>query len=118
MRFRDCVVFLQTDLDGSHLTPSLQHSVNKDCATVIRNEAVDGFAKAVSGMPKNAADERISFEMIRIDGHLASVWTPYQFYYEGKFSHCGVNSFQLVKLGGEWKIQFLIDTRRRQGCNQ
>ena len=91
---------------------------NKEGATVIRNEAVDGFAKAVSGMPKNAADERISFEMIRIDGHLASVWTPYQFYYEGKFSHCGVNSFQLVKLGGEWKIQFLIDTRRRQGCNQ
>jgi len=67
-------------------------------------------------MPKDAADERIVFETIRIDGPLASVWTPYNFYYEGKFSHCGVNSFQLVKINGEWKIQYLIDTRRKQGC--
>jgi hypothetical protein len=62
------------------------------------------------------ADERITFETIKIDGPLAVAWTPYKFYYEGKFSHCGVNSFQLVRLNGAWKIQYLIDTRRRTGC--
>ena len=91
-------------------------SRNKEGAIYVRNESVASFANVVASMPRDAADERIVFETIRIDGPLASVWTPYNFYYEGKFSHCGVNSFQLVKLNGEWKIQYLIDTRRKQGC--
>ncbi len=85
--------------------------------TVVKNEMPEGFAKSVSSMPKGAADERISFETVKIDGPLALAWTPYSFYYDGKFSHCGVNSFQLVRFNGEWKIQYLIDTRRKQGCN-
>jgi len=90
---------------------------NKEGATIVKNEKVEDFATTVGSMPKGAADERITFETIRIDGALAIAWTPYNFYYEGKFNHCGVNSFQLVRLNGEWKIQYLIDTRRKQGCN-
>lgn len=90
---------------------------NKEGQTVVRNEKVEDFAQSVASMPKGAADERILFETIKIDGPMAIAWTPYNFYYEGKFSHCGVNSFQLVRFNGEWKIQYLIDTRRRQGCN-
>ena len=88
----------------------------KEGQVIIRNEQVKSFADFVSKQKKGAADERISFETIRIDGPLAVVWTPYKFYYEGKFSHCGVNSFQLVRIDNQWKIQYLIDTRRRQGC--
>jgi len=76
-----------------------------------------GLANAEGLLSKwRAADERISFETIKIDGPLAIAWTPYKFYYEGKFSHCGVNSFQLVRVDNQWRIQYLIDTRRRQGC--
>jgi hypothetical protein len=82
----------------------------------IINESVDAFAEAVSKMGKGDADERIEFETIKIDGPLAIVWTPYKFYYKGQFSHCGVNSFQLIRISGNWKIQYLIDTRRRDGC--
>ena len=89
---------------------------NKAGETIIRNEQVAEFIDFVSKQPKAAADEQISFGSIKIDGDLASVWTPYKFYYNGNFSHCGVNSFQLVKLKNEWKIQFLIDTRRKKGC--
>ena len=89
---------------------------NKEGKTVVRNEQVRDFAEFVSKQQKGAADERIIFETIKIDGPLASAWTPYKFYYEGKFSHCGVNSFQLVRVDDQWKIQYLIDTRRRQGC--
>jgi hypothetical protein len=92
-------------------------SRNKEGAIIIKNEMIAAFATAVAGMPKGAADERITFETVKIDGPLAIAWTPYNFYYDGKFSHCGVNSFQLVRINGEWKIQYLIDTRRRQGCN-
>jgi hypothetical protein len=88
----------------------------KEGSIQIRNESINAFAESVSKMGKGDADERIQFETIKIDGPLAIVWTPYKFYYKGQFSHCGVNSFQLVRINGNWKIHYLIDTRRRVGC--
>ena len=90
---------------------------SKDGKLIIRNEKVSGFAEVVGKSPKGALDERIVFGSIKIDADLASVWTPYKFYYNGQFSHCGVNSFQLVRMNGTWKIQYLIDTRRKQACD-
>ena len=81
----------------------------------VRNEQLKEFVDFIS-KEKGNADERIIFETIKIDGPLAFVWTPYKFYYKGKLSHCGVNSFQLVKISGVWKIQYLIDTRRKDNC--
>jgi Putative lumazine-binding len=89
---------------------------NKEGKTVVRNETVASFAKQVAAMPKDSADERITYNTIKIDGALANVWTPYEFYYNQKFSHCGVNNFVLVRIDGAWKIQYIIDTRRKQGC--
>ena len=88
----------------------------KEGKTFIRNESINAFGESISKLGKGDADERIQFETIKIDGPLAIVWTPYKFYFKGQFSHCGVNSFQLVRINGEWKIQYLIDTRRRDGC--
>ena len=82
----------------------------------IRNDAVKDFISQISSLPKDSADERIMFDVVKVDDGLAIAWTPYQFYFDGKFSHCGVNSFQLVRFNGVWKIQYLIDTRRRAGC--
>jgi hypothetical protein len=83
----------------------------------IRNESVSAFVEQIGKLPKDAADERIEFDVVKTDAALATVWTPYQFFYNGKFSHCGVNSFQLVRLNGNWKIQYLIDTRRKAPCS-
>ncbi|MCJ7759077.1 MAG: nuclear transport factor 2 family protein, partial [Gillisia sp.] len=54
---------------------------------------------------------------IRINGALANVITPYSFYVNGNLSHCGVNSFQLFKESGNWKIIYIVDTRIKEGCN-
>lgn len=89
---------------------------NKEGKMLVETEDVKEFTDFVSRLKKDSADERIQFETIKIDGPLAVVWTPYNFYHNGKFSHCGVNSFQLVRFDGIWKIQYLIDTRRRTGC--
>ena len=102
---------------GGTITKIITPDKNKNMGDVVLGyESIDGFVKQISTLPKDSADERISFDAIKIDDALASVWTPYQFFYAGKFSHCGVNSFQLVRLNGIWKIQYLIDTRRRNGC--
>lgn len=83
---------------------------------LVRNESPAEFITQIKKLPKDSADERITFDLIKTDGPLAMAWTPYQFYYASKFSHCGVNSFQLVRLDGMWKIQYIIDTRRRTDC--
>ncbi len=91
-------------------------SRDKEGKTIIENDKVEDFAAMVSKMPKGDADERIVYDVIKIDGPLAIVWAPYKFYYKNVFSHCGVDSFQLVKINGQWKIQYLIDTRKKKGC--
>jgi hypothetical protein len=92
-------------------------SRTKEGKVVVLTESLEEFADFVGNLKKDSADERIIFETIKIDGPLAIAWTPYNFYHNGKFSHCGVNSFHLVRFNGVWKIQYLIDTRRRQPCN-
>ena len=91
-------------------------SKNKEGETMVKTENVTAFLTSIATPKKEVADERITFETIKIDGNLASVWTPYKFYMGEKFSHCGANSFQLVRHKGTWRIQYIIDTRRKQGC--
>ncbi len=87
-----------------------------DGKTVVKNEPIKDFIEIVGKQPAGASDERITFESIKTDGQLASAWTPYAFYYKEQLHHCGVNSFQLVKINNNWKIQYIIDTRKKDGC--
>ena len=66
--------------------------------------------------PKHVYFEKLFAINVQIDGNLASVWTPYEFYFNGTFSHCGANSFQLFNNNGLWQITYLIDMRRRTNC--
>ena len=78
---------------------------------IVKNETVQNFINSISKQPAGSLDERIVFETVKTNKDLASVWTPYEFYFKDKYSHKGVNSFQLVKFKEGWKIQYLIDTR-------
>ncbi len=97
--------------------PIMQTIATREGKAIVRTESVDGFIKSVSAPHPEKYDERIVFTKILIDGNLASVWTDYKFFVGEKFSHCGVNSFQLFKGEDGWKIIYLIDTRRKDNCN-
>jgi hypothetical protein len=96
----------------------LQTIVTTKNGNSIKPDALYNFVKSISTQEAYTLDEQIVFEKILTDGILASVYTPYKFYFKGKFNHCGVNSFQLVKLNGDWKIVHLIDTRYKNNCTQ
>lgn len=66
--------------------------------------------------PEHVYLEKLLSYTIKIDGNIASVWTPYEFYFNNNFSHCGANSFQLFKNETSWKIIYLVDMRRRDKC--
>ncbi len=80
--------------------------------------AIEGFVEAVGDAEPGAFDERIGPAEIRIDDNLATVFTPYAFHYNGNLSHCGVNVFLIARVGEDWRIVGLADTRRRQGCEE
>lgn len=92
---------------------------NKEGETELRVSDFGGFLKNIVGIPKERKfQEKINSYNIQVDGPMANAWTEYEFWIDGKLSHCGVNSFQMINEGDGWKIIYLIDTRRREGCEQ
>lgn len=91
---------------------------NKEGKDVLVDEGgSEKLIKAIGTRPEDQKwEERLLDYVIKVDGNMANVWTPYEFWFNGNFSHCGVNSFQLFHDNGIWKIIYLIDTRRRSDC--
>lgn len=91
---------------------------NKEGKDVLKQDDASKFVTAIGNRPSEQKwEEKLLSFNIQVDGNMANVWTPYEFWLNGKFSHCGVNSFQLFKNNGTWKIIYLIDTRKRKGCD-
>ena len=90
---------------------------NKEGIDMLHQDDVSKFIDAIANRPSTERwDERLLLFKIQVDGTMANVWTPYEFWHNEKFSHCGVNSFQLMNDNGTWKIIYLVDTRRKEGC--
>lgn len=94
--------------------PVLQtYMADRDGKWQVFTENFSEFVTFVGTPTKDKYKEQIEFNAVLSEASLASVWTPYKFYLNGKISHCGTNSFQLVKMEDGWKIQYILDTRRK-----
>jgi hypothetical protein len=62
--------------------------------------------------------ERIWEAQVRVNGPIADVWSPYDFYVDGEFSHCGIDAFQLVRTDAGWRIGAIAYTviREKEEC--
>ncbi|MFY7671160.1 nuclear transport factor 2 family protein [Tenacibaculum sp. MEBiC06402] len=101
-----------------HLDIKIQTTfTNKEGVKILRNQKREELLKGIASKKKEDVyfEKLLSYD-IKVDGNLASVWTPYEFYYNNNFSHCGANSFQLFNNNGKWEIIFLVDMRKRVGC--
>ena len=55
---------------------------------------------------------------VRIDGPVATLWAPYDFYNGAELSHCGTDAFQLAKSRRGWKVVLISYTvRMPPDCN-
>ncbi|MDP5120094.1 MAG: hypothetical protein NWQ46_00755 [Spirosomaceae bacterium] len=95
-----------------HQTCTLQTiQNNKDGNVIISKTEMAAFIKSVGTKRAGVQlDERLSGYDIKIDGDMATVWTPYSFFVNNNFSHCGVNAFTLIRQNDSWKI-LSIDTQ-------
>jgi len=87
----------------------------KNGAPAVDVETTDGWLTAIA-RGVEPYDERLRNPVVKVDGGLASVWAEYSFYVGSRLSHCGVDTFHLVRTPDGWRIIDLADTRRREGC--
>ena len=78
--------------------------------------SVDKFINYIGGGLEEVHDEKIWDIKINSDEQLATVWTKYAFFLGEKFIHCGTETFLLRKVKDDWKIFYLVDTRKNTGC--
>lgn len=88
----------------------------RDGEPSMQSVPIDRFIEAVGQPHDEVWDEKIWDVEIRIDDNLATVWNQYAFFLGERFSHCGVDAFQLFKGSEGWLIFHLADTRRTEGC--
>ncbi len=91
------------------------HTITEKASGVTLSvETRNELLQSVASIPKSIKyEERLLSWDIKIDGKLAHVWTPYEFYINGNLVHSGVDSFQLFWDNGIWKIIYCADTRNR-----
>jgi hypothetical protein len=46
----------------------------------------------------------------RVQDRVAQVWFPYDLYVGDEWSHCGVDTFTMMKVDGHWRVASLIYT--------
>jgi len=81
----------------------------------LKTDNFNDFLVSIATIPTEVIiEEKLLDYKIEVDGNLAHVWTPYEFYVNGVLSHKGVNSFTLLKENFDWQIIHVIDTRRRK----
>lgn len=68
------------------------------------------------GAAKGQLLERMWAPQVRIQGRIASLWAPYDFHRDGKFSHCGIDHVDLLKTNDGWKIAALVYTTQIKDC--
>ena len=76
------------------------------------------YKTLIDSLPKTKGKykEIITDPEFLIHRNIAVVWARYKFYIDGKFSHCGVDSFSLIRDKGKWKIASIIYTVEKKGC--
>ncbi len=92
----------------------LQSIISNVKGTKLINENSKDFYRSIATIPvATLFEEKLLDYTIQVDGAMAHVWTPYEFFINGKFSHRGVNAFTMYKENENWKIVYIIDTRRK-----
>lgn len=109
MRKADSTLLKNTLMPGARL----QTVINKQGQVSVKDDDMGKLVASVGKAKPGSLDERLGMYEVYIDGDLATAFTPYQFWYNGQQSHCGANAFTLVRTNGAWKVQTIIDTRRK-----
>ncbi len=80
-----------------------------------RSTSLAEFAAQFDTCPRRML-ERMWAPEVRVHKGIAAVWAPYDFWVDGAFSHCGIDSFELAHTPEGWKLTGGTYTVEREGC--
>jgi hypothetical protein len=86
-----------------------------DGTYAVRHPSWTDFVGGIKPGPQKF-EPRFKDPIIKVDGNIAMAWTPYVYFIDGKFHHCGVNHFDLTREGDDWKILNVTYSYRTLGC--
>ena len=66
--------------------------------------------------PARIIQERMLSSEIKIHDRIAMAWVPYTLDISGKFTHCGIDIFTMLKTSEGWKIASAAYTVEPDGC--
>ena len=88
----------------------------KDGKTSVSRRAASADVGRMSRAPQDLDERFLKDPVVRVDGDIALVWGSYQFKVGGKVSHCGYDSFHMLKENGVWRLEGGVYTVRPAGC--
>ena len=77
---------------------------------------VEDFASRIASIKVDNAERFTQQPSVSIRGRIAVVWGEYEFWRDGKFDHCGIDSVNLLKTAEGWKIAAIVFTTETTGC--
>ena len=81
----------------------------------VRVQSDSAFIRSLAAA-REALLERMWNPAVRVHGGLADLGAPYDFHQGGRFSHCGVDSFSLVRGPNGWLVASITYTLEQTGC--
>lgn len=107
----DNALMAELRLEGGFTIVSRRDPAGSDAPLVTRRV----FSPSTSARP-SANRERYWDPVVHVRGGIAVVWTPYEFWIDGKTSHCGIDAFDMIKEKGVWKIANAMWTVEPEAC--
>ncbi len=114
------------DAMGAHDTEAIRqvmimdgqyHRVGEDAdQTSVQRVTFEEFVSNLASS-NQALLERMWKPTVLHHGPIGIVWTDYDFYRGGEFSHCGVDAFHVVRTDDGWKISSIVFTVERTDCS-
>ena len=82
---------------------------------VIRHSTGEEFLNGL-GTEDQDLLERMWDPVVYVQGQVAMVWTPYDFFLNGEFSHCGIDVFTMLEGEDGWRVTSITYDVVREGC--
>ena len=90
------------------------YRIENDDVVLGRVTAAD-YLESMRGRNDRLLERIWDVEILQHD-RLATVWTPYDFYLNGEFHHCGRNSFSLIRDEHGWRIASVVYSMLSENC--
>ena len=111
MKARDTAALARTMLPSAR-SDIIEH---RGDSTVIGGAPMSEFLAQLPSIEPELVERMWDPQVLEHRG-LAVVWTPYDFHIGGRFSHCGVDAFTLLRTPVGWRISGVAYTVEREGC--